>query len=139
MDDTSKLLKTNIKCNTEPALEQLLLIITKLCWSKNIGIKVCYCLYIRIIFIIIYVVVQLFLSFIHSVHDQILFGAGDVDYCVLLGLASFMEYSIEQGWWQSSDHLFCLGNLNCPITIKDRVSTILSESAWQSNIYQSTY
>ena len=66
MDDTSKLLKTNIKCNTEPALEQLLLIITKLCWSKNIGIKVCYCLYIRIIFIIICVVVQLFRSFIHS-------------------------------------------------------------------------
>ena len=28
------------KCNTEPALEQLSIIITKLCWSKNIGIKV---------------------------------------------------------------------------------------------------
>ena len=35
MIDTSKMSKTNIKCNTEPALEQLLLI-TKLCWSKNI-------------------------------------------------------------------------------------------------------
>ena len=66
-------------------------------------------------------------SFILSVHDQILFGAGDVDYCVLLGLASFMEYSIGQGWDQSSDHLFCLDGLNCPITIKDRVSAILSD------------
>ena len=38
-----------------------------------------------------------------------------------------MEYSIEQGWDQSSDHLFCLDGLNCPITIKDRVSAILSD------------
>ena len=37
-----------------------------------------------------------------------------------------MEYSIEQGWDQSSDHLFCLDGSNCPITIKDRVSAILS-------------
>ena len=74
----------------------------------------------------IYYCRHLTLSFFVSVHDQILFGAGDVDYCVLLGLASFMEYSIEQGWDQSSDHLFCLDGLNCPITIKDRVSAILS-------------
>ena len=52
--------------------------------------------------IIIYYCRHLTLSFFVSVHDQILFGAGDVDYCVLLGLASFMEYSIEQGWDQSS-------------------------------------
>ena len=138
VDDTSKLSKTNIKCNTEPALEQLSLT-TKLCWSMNIqeekqGMYVC-----NVVVQILFICVSLSLSFFVSVHDQILFGAGDVDYCVLLGLASFMEYSIEQGWDQSSDHLFCLGNLNCPITIKDRVSTILSESAWQSNIYQSTY
>ena len=36
VDDTSKLSKTNIKCNSEPALEQLSLT-TKLCWSKNIA------------------------------------------------------------------------------------------------------
>ena len=77
--------------------------------------------------IIIYYCRHLTHSFFVSVHDQILFGAGDVDYCVLLGLASFMEYSIEQGWDQSSDHLFCLDGLNCPITIKDRVLEILSE------------
>ena len=35
VDDTAKLSKTNIKCNSEPALEQLSLT-TKLCWSKNI-------------------------------------------------------------------------------------------------------
>ena len=38
-----------------------------------------------------------------------------------------MEYSIEQSWDQSSDHLFCLDGLNCPTTIKDRVSRILSD------------
>ena len=36
VDDTAKLSKTNIKCNSEPALEQLSLT-TKLCWSKNIA------------------------------------------------------------------------------------------------------
>ena len=45
VDDTAKLSKTNIKCNSEPALEQLSLT-TKLCWSKNIqeekqGMYVC--------------------------------------------------------------------------------------------------
>ena len=44
----------------------------------------------------------------------------------LVLLVSWNEYSIEQGWDQSSDHLFCLDGLNCPITIKDRVSAILS-------------
>ena len=38
-----------------------------------------------------------------------------------------MIYSIDQGWDQSSDHLFCLDGLNCPTTIKDRVSRILSD------------
>jgi hypothetical protein len=57
-----------------------------------------------------------------------LFGAGDVDYCVLLGLASFMEYSIEQGWNEFSDHLFCMDGLNDPNTIKNRVSKIMCDA-----------
>ena len=125
VDDTSKLFKTNIKCNSEPALEQLSLT-TKLCWSKNIATQK-QGMYVIVCFVSSNYCCCLSLSFFHSVTDQILFGAGDVDYCVLLGLASFMEYSIEQGWNEFSDHLFCLDGLNCPTTIKDRVSRILSD------------
>ena len=86
------------------------------------------CIILLSIRIIIYYCRHLTLSFFVSVHEQILFGAGDVDYCVLLGLASFMEYSIEQGWNEFSDHLFCMDGLNDPITIKNRVSKIMCDA-----------
>ena len=59
VDDTAKLSKTNIKCNSEPALEQLSLT-TKLCWSKNIqeekqGMYVC--MYMMLLFELLFIIV----------------------------------------------------------------------------------
>ena len=73
VDDTAKLSKTNIKCNSEPALEQLSLT-TKLCWSKNIqeekqGMYV-YDVVVRII--IIYYCRHLTLSFILSLFQYMI-------------------------------------------------------------------
>ena len=129
VDDTAKLSKANIKANPDASLDKLSLI-TKLCWSKNIQEENqgMYYILLSIRRIIIYYCRHLTLSFFLSVHEQILFGAGDVDYCVLLGLASFMEYSIEQGWNEFSDHLFCMDGLNDPITIKNRVSRIMCDA-----------
>ena len=39
-----------------------------------------------------------------------------------------MEYSIEQGWNEFSDHLFCMDGLNDPNTIKNRVSKIMCDA-----------
>ena len=59
VDDTAKLVKTNIKCNSEPSLEELLLT-TKLCWSKNIqeekqGMYVC--MYMMLLFELLFIIV----------------------------------------------------------------------------------
>ena len=72
VDDTAKLSKTNIKCNSEPALEQLSLT-TKLCWSKNIqeekqGMYV----YDVVVRIIIYYCRHLTLSFILSLFQYMI-------------------------------------------------------------------
>ena len=130
VDDTAKLSKANIKANPDASLDKLSLI-TKLCWSKNIQEENQGMYYIVIdsnYYLLLSSSNSFFLSFFVSVHEQILFGAGDVDYCVLLGLASFMEYSIEQGWNEFSDHLFCMDGLNDPITIKNRVSRIMCDA-----------
>ena len=130
VDDTAKLSKANIKANPDASLDKLSLI-TKLCWSKNIQEENQGMYYIVIdsnYYLLLSSSNSFFLSFFVSVHEQILFGAGDVDYCVLLGLASFMEYSIEQGWNEFSDHLFCMDGLNDPITIKNRVSKIMCDA-----------
>ena len=72
VDDTAKLSKTNIKCNSEPALEQLSLT-TKLCWSKNIqeekqGMYV----YDVVVRIIIYYCRHLTLSFFVSLFQYMI-------------------------------------------------------------------
>ena len=51
-----------------------------------------------------------------------------VDYCVLLGLSGFMEYSIKQGCNKFSNHLFCMDGLNNPITTKNQLSKIMCDA-----------
>ena len=60
-------------------------------------------------------------------HSQILFGAMDVHYCVLLGMASWMEYAIGFGLFNSSDYMFCIDGLTNHQTIKKRAQIILRE------------
>ena len=45
-------------------------------------------------------------------------GAGNVDYCVLLGIASWLEFSLAAGWQDSSNYLFCYDGLNNHDAIK---------------------
>ena len=62
-----------------------------------------------------------------SVYDQILFGAANINYCVLGALAAWLEYSISQGWFDSSDYLFALDGLINHEKIKCRASRTLCE------------
>ena len=62
-----------------------------------------------------------------SVYDQILFGAANINYCVLGALAAWLEYSIAQGWFDSSDYLFALDGLINHEKIKCRASRTVCE------------
>ena len=53
-------------------------------------------------------------------------GAGHVDYCVLLGMASWLEFSLASGWQDSSNYLFCYDGLNNHDAIKRAASSSMA-------------
>ena len=53
-------------------------------------------------------------------------GAGHVDYCVLLGVASWLEFSLASGWQDSSNYLFCYDGLNNHDAIKRAASSSMA-------------
>ena len=57
--------------------------------------------------------------------DQILFGAMDIEYCVLLGLACWLEYFIATGNEGISEYLFAVEEgTDDPAVINRRASKI---------------
>ena len=60
-----------------------------------------------------------------SVHDQILFGAGNPFYCVLLGLGSYLEYALGEGWDAFSEFFFSYNGMNDASVIKNRASDMM--------------
>ena len=72
----------------------------------------------------------LFLSFTCTtitVHDQILLGSAHANYCVLLGLASWLEWMIGEGLHEDSNYLFCYESSNDPIWIKKTASKMMKD------------
>ena len=53
-------------------------------------------------------------------------GAGNVDYCVLLGIANWLEFSLAAGLQDSSNYLFCYDGLNNHDAIKRAASSSMS-------------
>lgn len=51
-----------------------------------------------------------------------------ITYRVLLGLASFVEYSIKQGQNEEFTSCFCIDGLNNCITIKNQVSKLMCDA-----------
>jgi len=76
-------------------------LLTQICWSKNVRTE-------------------------QNIHDQIMLGAGHVDYCVLLGMASWLEFSLASGWQDSSNYLFCYDGLNNHDAIKRAASSSMA-------------
>lgn len=83
-------------------------LLTQICWSKNVQTEA-------------------------NVQNQIMLGAGNVDYYVLLGMASWLVYSLSTGWQDSSNYLLlCYDSLNNHDAIKkaatNNMSTILKDN-----------
>jgi len=101
VDDASKKAWKNLKQNTVE--EQILLsLISRLCWSKNIMEE-------------------------RDAPNQILLGADNPSFCVMLGLGSWLEYWCEQGYFKTSEFLFGINDEDDPDTIKRRASKIMAE------------
>ena len=74
--------------------------LSKLCWSKNV----------------------------HEERDapyQIQLGAMNSKHCVLLGLASWLEYFFEQGYDKKTEFAFGSEGDDCPYRINSRASDLL--------------
>lgn len=76
-------------------------VLARLCWSKNVRKEV-------------------------DAPQQILLGASDPHYCVLLGLATWIEFSI-QTYGRSNEFVFNYCGSNNPILIEENADTILKK------------
>ena len=99
IDDVSKAQKFNLSQNKDIA-HQDLSVITKLPWSKNVTTK-------------------------KQALWQILIGAANSYYCVLLGIAVWLEFMIMYGRYNGSDFLFAYRGSNDEASIRREASDIL--------------
>ena len=76
-------------------------VLTQLCWSKNVNEE-------------------------RDAPSQILIGACHPAYCVLLGLACWLEYHLSQGDDAGTDFLFGFEELNNAKRINDRARTLVN-------------
>jgi hypothetical protein len=97
IDDSAKLRVDNLKTNPQHIEFSIL---SKLCWSKNVQEE-------------------------RDAPDQILMGAMNKLYCVLIGLATWLEYWIDSGYGQNNEFVFGLRGIDDPVLIKERASAAL--------------
>ena len=100
IDDSSKALSCNLKANSNTSMNHFSLL-TQLCWSKNIRKE-------------------------REAPIQILIGAAHPIYCVLLGLATFLEYHLAAGSDAGTQFLFGTDGLNDAKKINDRARTLVN-------------
>ena len=109
IDDSSKKLWKNLK-RTMAEEHSLYYVISKLCWSKNIYEE-------------------------REAPDQILLAASNNYFCVIVGLASWLEYMIGRGWLEHTEFLFALDGYNDPKDIKQRASDSLKAILGKDNTF----
>lgn len=97
IDDSSKLRHDSIKCNHQHPDYSVL---ARLCWSKNVHEE-------------------------RDAPDQILMGAMDPSYCVILGLATWLEYAIGCGHFANTEFAFGIFGEKDPIAIKEKASALM--------------
>ena len=101
IDDSSKKMWGNLKKHTNDA-HSLYALISQLCWSKNIFEE-------------------------RQAPDQILFGAANRYFCVLVGLASWLEYWLAKDHYRKTPYLFGINGIDDPETIKRKASDALKK------------
>ena len=68
--------------------------------------------------------------------DQILLGAMDTHYCVLIGLATWLEYWIENyNDITQTEFLFGIRGMRDPIAIKELASTAMNQAISDKKFY----
>ena len=100
IDDSSKALSCNLKANSNTFMNHFSLL-TQLCWSKNVREE-------------------------RNAPIQILIGAAHTIYCVLLGLAKFLEYHLAAGSDAGTQFLFGTDGLNDAKKINDQSRTLVN-------------
>ena len=96
IDDCAKFLSENLTRNFQ---HDEYSIITRLCWSKNVRTEA-------------------------DAPEQVLMGASHPNYCVLLGLATWLEFSVR-AYGSGQKFVFNYRTLDCPIRIKENADKIL--------------
>ena len=94
IDDSAKLKHSEIKMNHQHPNFSIL---AKLCWSKNVNEE-------------------------RDAPDQILIGAMDTSYCVILALSTWLEFWIGMGHMGNTDFVFGIHGQNDAAVIKERAS-----------------
>ena len=97
IDDTAKFKLDELKQNHQHTEFSILV---KLCWSKNVNEE-------------------------RDAPDQILLGAKNPKYCVLLGLSTWLEFWISNGHGNDTDFTFGIQGLTSPENIKIRATNAL--------------
>ena len=99
IDDSSKKMKANLTaCEDEEKKPMALM--SRLVWAKNINEE-------------------------RQAPNQILLGSDDPNYCVLLGLASWLEFSADSG--SGSPYLFALDSNDDAVDIRRQALDIMKE------------
>ena len=99
IDDASKLLSENLKANQQHPMYSIL---CKLCWSKNVNDE-------------------------RDAPDQILLGAQNPSYCVLMSLSTWLEHFISQGHMSVTNFAFGIDGQTNPELIKERASNFMKQ------------
>ena len=99
IDDSAKKLSNNLKLNADDSMKHLSLT-SRLCWSKNVNEE-------------------------RDAPDQILLGCAHPFYCVLIGLASWLEYHLGTGEDTETEFLFGIDGLDDADAIKRRASILM--------------
>lgn len=97
IDDCSKMKHEDIKKNHQHSEHTIL---AKLCWSKNVNEE-------------------------RDAPDQILIGAMNTHYCVILALSTWLEFWIGRGHMANSEFLFGIYGYNDPVLIKEKASNFM--------------
>ena len=99
IDDSAKLRHDDIKMNDQyPNFS----ILAKLCWSKNVSEE-------------------------RDAPDQILIGAMNTCYCVILALSTWLEFWIERGHIERTEFAFGIFGQQDPVIIKEYASSYMRE------------
>ena len=97
IDDTAKLLSENLKENQQHPRYSIL---CQLCWSKNVNEE-------------------------RDAPDQILLGAQNTSYCVLIALFTWLEYFVSQGHMNNTNFAFGINGQTDPVLIKEKAASFM--------------